>query len=45
MAKEREEFISFINDRLTGIGFVGEGEMWSLEQDIQNRAQVVIVNG
>ena len=45
MEKGREGFISFINERLTGIGFTKEGERWTLEQDIQNQAQVVIVNG
>lgn len=45
MAAEREEFISFINDRLVGIGFTGEDERWTLEQDIQDHPQVVIVNG
>jgi len=45
MGKGREEFVSFINDKLTGIGFTGEGERWIIEQDIQDHPQVVIVNG
>lgn len=43
----RDDFIKFIDERLSQDGFIksSEEESWNCEQDIQTPPQVIIVNG
>lgn len=43
----REDFISFINEQLIGLGFSKESEVevWGCEKDIQSGGGTIIING